>query len=378
MKKIIVLGGYGNVGKVVVKDLIQSGYEVAIAWRDEKKIDAFIAFLNSPQAKKEVLDFKDIVLLEKIIVSYDLVVNCLEYTFNQTVLDSCIKTKKNYVDLWDDYNGIKTSRSKDGLLKEVGVAACLGAGSAPWIVNVFVKHIAQKKENVETLTISFADEIKNAPEKMLPFNFTTVVEEILDDSLLFENGKYMFVKGSSKTIDVDFCHGFASQQCFIANSYVTNHDEQFSLPEYLSNKGIKNVYFVMKHSDNLIKLVHSLNEFWFLDKTKRTINGIEMSNFDMINSVMRQYDPQNFTVEDKEILYIKMDETVVWIVNYSENGVPAGVMNTWIGCSLIAQYLVEHPGTPWAKHPEDFVDDVWMIEELKKRNFELYIDNQRI
>jgi saccharopine dehydrogenase-like NADP-dependent oxidoreductase len=31
MKKIIVLGGYGNVGKVVVKDLIQSGYEVAIA-----------------------------------------------------------------------------------------------------------------------------------------------------------------------------------------------------------------------------------------------------------------------------------------------------------------------------------------------------------
>jgi hypothetical protein len=32
---------------------------------------------------------------------------------------------------------------------------------------------------VETLTISFADEIKNAPEKMLPFNFTTVIEEIL-------------------------------------------------------------------------------------------------------------------------------------------------------------------------------------------------------
>jgi hypothetical protein len=32
---------------------------------------------------------------------------------------------------------------------------------------------------VETLTISFSDIIKNAPEKMLPFNFQTVVEEII-------------------------------------------------------------------------------------------------------------------------------------------------------------------------------------------------------
>jgi hypothetical protein len=49
-------------------------------------------------------------------------------------------------------------------------------------------------------------------------------------------------------------------------------------------------------------------------------------------------------------------------------------MNTWIGCSLIAQYLANNDLTPWVYHPEDFVDEDWFLEELKKRDFEVYID----
>lgn len=378
MKKVIVLGGYGNVGKVVVSDLIMSGYTVAIAGRNEEKIDSFIKQLNSPNALKEIIDVKNIDALVDIISKYDTAVNCLEYTLNSVVLDACMRAKKNYVDLWDDYEGIKNSRSKDGNIKESGITACLWAGSAPGIVNVFVKHVAKTMKKVETLIISFADETKNAPEKMLPFNFTTVVEEITWDALLFENGKYSFVKGSEKKMNIDFCHGFEAKECFLSNAFVTNHDEQFSLPEYLSEKGIKNVYFVMRHTDNIIQLVQSLNEFGFLDKTKRDFSWIQMSPFDFTNAIMKQYDPQNFQVEDKEILYIKMDETVVGIVNYSVNGIPAGVMNTGIGCSLIAQYLTENTTTPWALHPEDFVDDEWFIIELKKRNFEIFINNEKI
>lgn len=71
-----------------------------------------------------------------------------------------------------------------------------------------------------------------------------------------------------------------------------------------------------------------------------------MSPLDFTNAIMKQYDPQNFTVEDKETLFVKLDDTVVEIINESVNGVPAGVMNTGIGCSLIAQYLTEKTTTP--------------------------------
>ncbi|NDK08062.1 hypothetical protein EOM39_02330 [Candidatus Gracilibacteria bacterium] len=379
MKKILVLGGYGNVGQVVVRDLLESGFIVGIAGRDKNKIDSFAKKLDSENIEKALVDLKDEENLIKTFKKYDLIVNCLEYTFNQIVLDLCLKLGKNYVDLGDDYNGIKISRSKDGLAKESGISACLGAGSAPGIVNILTKYAAKDMEKVETVTISFADEIIKAPAEMLPFNFATVVEEVLGDALLFENGKYIFVHGSSKKVDGDFCKGGVNKTCFLPKSYVTNHDEQFSLPDFLSEKGIKNVYFIMKHSPNIIRLVKSLNEFGFLDKTeKKNIKGIELTPFEFTNMIMSKFAPQNFEVEDKESLFIKLDEKVVEIVNYSVGGVPAGVMNTGIGCSLIAQYLANNTITPGVHHPENFVDDKWFIEELKKRNFDIIVDGKKI
>jgi hypothetical protein len=53
-------------------------------------------------------------------------------------------------------------------------------------------------------------------------------------------------------------------------------------------------------------------------------------------------------------------------------------MNTGIGCSLIAQYLAENPSTPGVVYPEDFVDPLWFIEELKKRDFEVYINEKKL
>jgi len=379
MKKILVLWWYGNVGQVVVRDLIESGFFVGIAWRDEKKIENFAYKINSKNVEKETIDLKDEEILSKTFKKYDLIVNCLEYTFNQLILDLCLKLWKNYVDLWDDYNGIKVSRSKDWLAKESGIAACLWAWSAPWIVNIITKYAAKDMEKVETVTISFADEIIKAPAEMLPFNFATVVEEVLWDALLFENGKYIFVKWISKKVDWDFCMWWVNKSCFLPKSYVTNHDEQFSLPDFLSEKWIKNVYFIMKHSPKIIKLVKNLNEFWFLEKNeKKTIKWVEITPYEFTNMIMSKFAPQNYEVEDKESLFIKLDKKVVEIVNYSVGWVPAWVMNTWIWCSLIAQYLANNTITPWIYHPENFVDDRWFIDELKKRNFDIIVDGKKI
>lgn len=378
MKKILVLWGYWNIWQVVVRDLISSDFFVWVAWRDSLKIDNFISKIDSKNIEKVLVDLKNEVQLLEIFRNYDLILNCLEYTFNQTILDICLKIWKNYVDLWDDYKWIKTSRSKDWDAKEKWISACLWAWSAPWIVNILTKYVARDMEKIETVTISFNDEIKNAPEKILPFNFQTVVEEITWDALLFEDWKYKFVEWSSKKIDANFCKNNRHKQCFLPWSYVTNHDEQFSLPDYLRDKWIQNLYFVMKHSENVIKLVESLDEFWFLSKEKINIKWVEISPFDFCNAVMSKFAPQNFKVEDKESLFIKLDDKIIEIVNYSVDWVPSWVMNTWIWASLISQYLANNELTPWVYHPEDFIDEDWFIEELKKRNFEIYIDWSKI
>lgn len=379
MKKILVLWWYGNIWQVVIKDLIDSWFFVWIAWRDNYKIDNFIKKLKGNNYEKVIIDLKNELSLMEIFKKYDLVVNCLEYTYNQVILDLCIKTWKNYVDLWDDYNWIKTSISKNSLAKKNKITACLWAWSSPWIVNILTKYAVKEMKKIETITISFSDEIKNTPKNMLPFNFATVVEEILWDALVFEDWKYKFVKWSTVRIDADFCRIWTdNNSCLLPWSYITNHDEQLSLPDYLKEKWIQNVYFVMKHSENVISLVKSLNEFWFLDKQKINIKWVEISPFEFTNMIMSKFAPQNFLVDDKESLFIKLDEKIVEIVNYSVDWVPAWVVNTWIGCSLISQYISNNNLARWVHHPEDLVNDKWFINELKKRKFEIYIDWKNI
>ncbi len=373
MKKMLVLGGYGNVGKVVVKDLVTSGFTVWIAGRDESKINELIGELNSPLAVSEIIDLRNSSQLVGVFKKYEIVVNCLEYTLNAGIVDACLEAKVSYVDLWDTYAWILRSYELSEKFKANGTFACLWAGSAPWIVNVVMKKVVKQKQNIDTIIVSFADILNIPMDNMLPFNFKTVVDEIWDDALIWENGTHSFIPGSSKTVHVDFPFWFWSDDL-----YITNHDEQYSLPLNFKDTWIKNFYFVMKHSKKFLQLIPLLKEFWFLASEKVNIKGTDISPFEFSENLMKKFLPKHFKSDDKELLYVRVDDTVISIINYSVDGTAAGIMNTGIGASLITQFLAEHEWSLWTFHPEVIVDEEWMINELKKRNFEIYVDDVKI
>lgn len=369
MKKILLLWGYGTVGSVVARDLVQSGFFVGIAGRNAKKIEELRNTLGMKQSESHILDFSDENILIWAMHKYDVVLNCIEYTLNQMILKACINAKKHYIDLWDYYEGILESRSHNSVLKDAGIIGLLWAGSSPGIINVMIAYIARKKKSVEEVIVSFSDIVKSADETMLPFNFQTVVEEITGEALAFENGIYKFIPGATKSIPVDFGPEFWKADC-----YVTNHDEQYSLPVFFKEKGIKNCYFVMKHSPLYLKLIPLMKQLSFFSEEKIKIWDIGVSPVEFINTFMKRFLPAEFESDDREILFARVDNTTVWVINNSVDGIPAGIMNTGIGASLIAQYIATHDVTPWIHHPEDCIDSEWMIKELKKRNFEIQID----
>ncbi len=208
---------------------------------------------------------------------------------------------------------------------------------------------------------------------MLPFNFQTVVEEISGDALAFEDGAYTFVPWATKSIPVDFWPEFWKADC-----YVTNHDEQYSLPVFLQEKGIKNCYFVMNHSPLYLQLVPPMKQLWFFSEEKVRVWEHEVSPLEFVNTFMKRFLPAEFQSDDREILFARVDDTTVWVINNSVEGIPAGIMNTGIWASLIAQYIATHDIAPWIHHPEDCIDSDWMIIELKKRSFEIQIDGKNI
>lgn len=373
MKKILVVGGYGNVGKVVVHDLVKSGFQTWIAWRDEHKIQELVAELQSTLVTWEGIDIKNHSQLVQVFQKYDIIVNCLEYTLNAWIIDACLEAKVSYVDLGDTYNGILRTYSLDEKFKANGTFACLGAGSAPWIVNVVMKKVIKQKDTIDTIVVSFSDVFNVQINNMLPFNFKTVVDEIADDALVWEEWKHKFIPGGSKTLKIDFPFWFWSDEL-----YITNHDEQYSLPLNFKDKKVKNFYFVMKHSRKFLQLTPLLKEFWFLDTTKVNIKWVEISPFEFSDKIMKKFLPKNFKSDDKELLYVKIDDTTLSIINYSVGWTAAWIMNTGIGASLITQFLAQHEGNLWTFHPEVTVDENWMINELKKRNFDIYINDTKL
>jgi len=373
MKKILVLGWYGTVGSVVVHDLIKSWFFVGIAGRNRQKIDELRVKVGEKMSESHILDFTSEKEVIDAMVDYDLVLNCVEYTLNQMILKSCIKAKKHYVDLGGYYEGILESRSYDKELQDVGIVWLLGAGSSPWIINIMIAHITKNKKNVKEVIISFSDIVHTSDETMLPFNFQTVVEEIVGDALAFEKGAYTFVPGASKSVAVDFGDEFGKAECF-----VTNHDEQYSIPLFLKEKWIENCYFVMNHNPLYLQLIPAMKELGFFSEEKIKVWGTEISPLEFINTYMKKFLPAWFESDDREILFAQIDDVTVGVINNSVNGTPAGIINTWIWASLIAQYIVTNDIKAGIHHPEDCIDSEWMISELKKRNFEIQVNGKNI
>lgn len=225
---ILVLGGYGTVGSVVVDDLLESGYSVTVAGRNSRSIDQLLESKNHPLLTGKVVDVQDCSSLRNACSGHDIVLSCLDYSLNATVISTCADLGIHYVDLGDNYDGILHSHTYNAIFSNNKKLACLGAGSAPGIINVLVAYLARDKEQVHNLTISFADVLYKKPENMLPFNFMTVTEEILDPALVFRDGEHRFIPGMSESQSINFGDTFGTHTV-----YATNHDETYSLPKFL-------------------------------------------------------------------------------------------------------------------------------------------------
>lgn len=363
-KKLLVLWGYWNVWAVASTDLANSWFDVTLGGRSEEKMKKFSAQNPDCNFKLLVLDFsKD---LSERFKNYDMIVNCLDFSLNQQVLKACLEAKTTYIDLWDSYEWIIDSHKLAKDFEKQKVLACLGGWSSPGLINILLKYVTKNKSQVKDVKMSFADiNHKSSENLVLPFNFRTVIDEVLSDALIFQDWKESFVPWASEEFEVDFWR-YWKQKLFS-----TAHDESYSIPRFLNSKWLKSFRYIMAHEFRLMRFVKDLKDFGFLSNEKQKIWEASISPFDFTNVLMQKFMPQENEAEDQEILWLEVDWEVSSIENFSKNWTPAWVMNTGIWMSLIAQYILNFcPNQYWMKYPEDLVEnEQWIFEQLKKRDF---------
>ena len=139
--KIVVLGGYGEMGTVVSSDLSDTfNGEIVIAGRDAKKAKRLAGSFRNKRITGAYADVSDKQSMNEVLEGADVVINATNYYMNVDVMRSALKNSVHYLDLGGLYHTTLKQLKLHNEFKKRNVLALLGCGATPGITNIMANH----------------------------------------------------------------------------------------------------------------------------------------------------------------------------------------------------------------------------------------------
>jgi len=135
-QSILIVGGYGAVGRVIAETLAQhSTHSLIIAGRNQQKGAKFVQTLGTKH-RSIILDIAQpgIVLPEDVA----LIINCIDHS-NSAWVEQSLRRGIHYIDISASYSQIQAIGKMDALAKKHQSTAVLSVGLAPGITNLLAK-----------------------------------------------------------------------------------------------------------------------------------------------------------------------------------------------------------------------------------------------
>jgi saccharopine dehydrogenase-like NADP-dependent oxidoreductase len=151
--KILVIGGYGQVGQVICKELGEKfPGQVIAAGRTYEKARKFS---ETTKGQVRPLEF-DVTKKHKqseMLAEVDTVVMCIDQDNTQFV-ETCFKKGIHYVDITADYNLLTEIKSLHSMAGNSGVTGLLSVGLSPGLTNLLVKYSKSYFDRLDRADIS--------------------------------------------------------------------------------------------------------------------------------------------------------------------------------------------------------------------------------
>ncbi|NEU31151.1 saccharopine dehydrogenase [bacterium LRH843] len=191
--KIAVLGS-GLMGKEAARDLVRSDgvAEIGLADLNLDRAREVVAKLNSNKVKAYSIDAGNKEELAAFIRQYDVVINALFYSFNETVAKTAMEVGVHSVDLGGHIGHITdqiltytdtAKTAKTTIIPDLGVA--------PGMINILAGYGASKLDKTESIKM-FVGGIPVKPEPPLEYNHVFSMEGLFDHytdpSLIIRSG----------------------------------------------------------------------------------------------------------------------------------------------------------------------------------------------
>ncbi|MEK7114974.1 MAG: saccharopine dehydrogenase C-terminal domain-containing protein [Patescibacteria group bacterium] len=381
MKDFLILGGGGMQGKIVARDLLESGRTVFLADLYPEGAQRIIdRFPGTPVKKIDLRNVNEITALIKE-VDPAVVVNCAEGDWNLNVYEACLRTKKHVIDLGSDIPITKEQIAMDKDFKEAGIIGITGCGSTPGINNVMLHHAHQMFDSLENVDVGFAWN-SNIEKFVVPFSIPSIIEEFTDPAPYIENDVWKEAIPQDTLVDMEF-REIGKQKCFLVR-----HPETYTF--YLRNRpdGLKNIKFYAGFPEHSYKTIKMFIDCGLASKKPIKIEGGEVLPINVLTQSLRTIEPPEGYTE-KENLWVKVSGIrngkpdqihMECIVNTLPGWEDAGCnIDTGMPASIIAQMVKDGVITERGSFPPGpVVPSQLFFSELRKRKMDVYCNNELI
>ncbi|NML54098.1 saccharopine dehydrogenase [Streptomyces sp. R302] len=154
-KRVVVIGAAGDMIGEAIKKMVRYEPDLHFTLSDinTAKLAALASSLPQGRATTARVDLFDAAALTAAVEGADLVINAAGPYMRtaQPVLDVCLATGVDYLDIDDDNSSTIHSMSQDQRAREAGIACYIGCGASPGLSNVFAGDVAGRLDTVETL-----------------------------------------------------------------------------------------------------------------------------------------------------------------------------------------------------------------------------------
>ena len=225
--RVVVLGGAGEVGAEVTRDLaaVDEIDSVVIADLDERRADQIAGELERPEVAALRLDVRDRDGALAALAGADVLMNCTSFALFDDVFALALAARVDYADLISE-----PSEQQRKAARDAGITAISGLGASPGLSNVLVAHAAAELDDVYDVEISWLSSRTVAPT---PGLLDTILWESSEDCATrcyYRDGRHQraaFMEGSRL---VEFAPPLGRQLV-----YYVPHPEVTTLPHHLPN-----------------------------------------------------------------------------------------------------------------------------------------------
>ena len=194
--RVVVLGGAGEVGAEVTRDLaaVDEIDSVVIADLDERRADQIAGELERPEVAALRLDVRDRDGALAALAGADVLMNCTSFALFDDVFALALAARVDYADLISE-----PSEQQRKAARDAGITAISGLGASPGLSNVLVAHAAAELDDVYDVEISWLSSRTVAPT---PGLLDTILWESSEDGATrcyYRDGRHQraaFMEGS--------------------------------------------------------------------------------------------------------------------------------------------------------------------------------------